>query len=175
MVQLYSLMWILAVFFAVLGFMRGWHRDIIATAGILVGMFVLFQFDFLIRGILLRAFPRNQAFFLQTAIFLVIVFYAYQNRSIEIDVRNRNNVQSNFIGAIIGFINGYLIGGTLWYFLDINEYPLDPYIVAPSATSPSANSLGSIPLIILSGGMSGGGELLMVFVLVLFLIVVIIL
>jgi uncharacterized membrane protein required for colicin V production len=45
MVQLYSLMWILAVFFAVLGFLRGWNREVIGTAGMVLGMFALFQVD----------------------------------------------------------------------------------------------------------------------------------
>lgn len=175
MIQLYSLMWVLAVFFAIIGFMRGWNRDLIATAGILIGMFVLFQFDFLIRGIFLRSFPREQAFFLQVLIFITIVFFAYQNRTFAVDRRSKDNIQSSILGSLVGFLNGYLIGGTLWYFLDINEYPFAPYIVSPAPNSPSARLLDSMPLVILSGGVSGSGELLVVGVVILFLVVLIVL
>lgn len=176
MIQFYSLMWILAIFFAVIGFMRGWNRDLIATAGILLGMFVLFQFDFLIRGVFLRSFPREQAFFLQVAIFLTVVFFAYQNRTFSARRgRDNDNIQAGILGSLVGFLNGYLIGGTLWYFFDINEYPFAPYVVAPAPNSPSANLLDAMPLVIFSGGAGGSGELLVVAVVVLFLVMLIVL
>jgi len=176
LVQLYSLMWILAIFFGVAGYMRGWNREVVALAGTALGMFVLFQFDALIRGTLLLSFTRNQAFFLQVSTFLIIVFVAYRNRSIMPQRRQgESRLQTGILGAIVGLVNGYLIGGTLWYFLDINEYPLAPYVLAPAPTSPSAQSLGSIPLVILSGGVGGAGDLLIVGIVVLFLIVLMVL
>jgi hypothetical protein len=170
MIQLYSLMWILAVFFAVLGFLRGWNRELIGTAGIVLGMFALFQFDALLRGILLLSFPPEQAFLIQLAIFFVIVFFAYQNRTF-VTARRQDNLQESILGSVVGFFNGYLIGGAVWYFMDINEYPLAPYILAPAANSPSANHLGSIPIVIFSGGIGGSGDLLIGLVVVLVLVV----
>ena len=81
MVQLSSMMWILAVFFAILGSMRGWNREIVALAGILLSMFALFQFDAVIRGAILMSLSYTQTFLIQTAIFLMVVFFAYQNKS----------------------------------------------------------------------------------------------
>lgn len=177
MVQLYSLMWIIAVFFAVIGFLRGWNRGVVASAGIFMGMFALFQFDPFIRAILrLFAFPQSQVFLIQSALFLIIVYFSYQNSAFITDDRNsRVNLQDSILGVVVGFLNGYLIGGTLWYFLDINEYPLDPYIVAPAPNSPSATLMNSIPLVLLSGGPAGSGEFLLVAVIILLLIVFIVL
>ncbi|MFW5708719.1 MAG: hypothetical protein ACOCX5_00730 [Chloroflexota bacterium] len=174
MIQLYSLMWILAAFGACLGFIRGWNREIIGTAGIILGSFALFQFDALIRGTLLLTFPREQAFFIQLAVFLIIVFFAYQNRMFEPDRRDENSIQSGILGGLVGFANGYLIGGAIWYFMDINEYPFAPAVLAPASGSPSAESINAIPLVILSGGAGGSGDLLLVGVIVLFLIVLIV-
>jgi len=175
MIQLYSLMWILGVFFGMLGFLRGWNREVIGLAGILLGMFTLFQFDALIRGTLLLGLPRSQAFVIQIGIFLLIVFFAYQNRAFVPDEDEKPNTQESILGAIVGFINGYVIGGALWYFLDINEYPFSPYIMAPPVGSPSADRLSSIPLVILSGGVGGSGDLLLIAVVVLFLLVIVVL
>ncbi len=55
MIQFVSLLWILALFWAVFGFLRGWYREIIVTAGIIVAMFILVQADFLLRGFFSRA------------------------------------------------------------------------------------------------------------------------
>lgn len=177
MVQLYSLMWIIATFFAVIGFLRGWNRGIITTAGIFMGMFALFQFDPFFRAVLqLFAFPSSQAFIIQVAIFLIIVYFAYQNTSILGDEGERaDNLQDSILGIVIGFLNGYLIGGTLWYLMDIHEYPLNPFIIAPAPNSPSANLLNAMPLVLLSGGPSGSGEFLLVAVVVLLLIAFIVL
>jgi uncharacterized membrane protein required for colicin V production len=176
MVQLYSLMWILALFFAIVGFQRGWNRELIATSGIILGFFALFQFDSFVRGTLLLAFPPEQAFFIQAALFVAIVFFSYQNRVFIAEPKpGRLNFQTGLLGALVGFINGYLIGGTIWYFLDINQYPFAPYVLAPASTSPSASQLGSMPLVVLGGGIGGTGDLLAVAVILLFLMVLIVL
>lgn len=174
MIQFYSLMWVLAVFFAVIGFLRGWNRELVAMAGILAGAFVLFQFDPFFRGTLLLAFPREQAFIIQIAIFLVVVFFAYQN-TIGLDDAPDVNLQTGILGAVVGFFNGYLIGGTLWYFVDINEYPLGPQIIAPGPNSPSAGALNSMPLVIASGGVGGSGDFLLIAVVLLILVAIIVL
>jgi hypothetical protein len=170
MIELYSLMWVIAVFAGVIGYLRGWNREIVVTAGAVLAMFVLFQFDSLLRGTLLASAPREQTFFIQAGIFLLIVYAAYQNKTFN--ARARTGAISGLLGILVGFFNGYLIGGTLWYFLDINEYPLDPLILAPSLNSPSAQALPTIPLVVLSGGTAGTGDFLAIIVIGLLLLVV---
>ena len=79
-------------------------------------------------------------------------------------------MQSSVLGAIMGFINGYLIWGSVWYFMH-PDYPLSPYISAPLPGSASARLVDSLPLAILS---SGDGNLLAGAVIVLFVIVLIV-
>lgn len=176
MIQLSALLWVMAIFFAIIGFLRGWSKEIIATAGIILGLFALFQFDTLIRGTLLVNVPRDQVFFVQSGLFIAIVYFAYQSRAIyPEDRRNqgRDSVQESILGGFLGFLNGYLIWGSIWYFMDINEYPLAPHIIAPAPGSPSDQARGLLPLVILGGGVNGSGDLLAVAVIVLFVIVLI--
>lgn len=174
MIQLSAMLWVMAIFFAIIGFLRGWTREIIGTSGIILGLFALFQFDPLLRGTLLAGVPRDQVFLVQAAIFIVVVYFAYQNRALgDDDNRGRDNVQEGILGGLIGFLNGYLIWGSLWYFMDLNEYPLDPQIIAPAPGSPSDQARNLLPLVILGGGENGTGDLLAVAVIVLFLIVLI--
>jgi hypothetical protein len=174
MIQLYSLMWILAAYCGVLGFLRGWNREVIATAGIALSMFILFQLDPLLRGTALLFLERDQAALLQIVIFLIIVFMAYRNRSLARDPRRSNRddrITAGILGGILGVVNGYLIGGALWYFIDINEYPFYPMVMMPTAGSPSAEAIQAIPLVIMSGGASGTGDALILVVVVLFVLV----
>lgn len=175
MVQLYSLLWILAAFFAVTGLIRGWNKEVIGTAGIMLGMYGLFQFDSLLRGTILLRFPMDQTFFIQAAIFIVIVFFAYQNRTFIGSNDPDGSIQNAMLGGLVGAFNGYLIGGTLWYLMDINEYPFDPYILAPAPNSPSAAQIDILPMVFLGGGVAGTAELLPLAVIALFVLVLIVL
>ena len=99
-----------------------------------------------------------------------MVFFSYQTRALGGSRGDgRSNLQESMLGALVGGINGYLIWGSLWYFMDINNYPLAPAVIAPSPGSPSDQALQLLPLVLLGGGVNGNGDLLAVAVIVLFL------
>ena len=81
MIELYSMTWITAIFFAVIGMIRGWSKELVSLAGIILAMFALFQFDSLLRGVFLASVPHDQAFFVQIGLFAVVVYFAYQTRA----------------------------------------------------------------------------------------------
>jgi uncharacterized membrane protein required for colicin V production len=190
MVQLTAVLWVGAMFFAFVGYSRGVSKELISMAGIILGLFALHQFDSLVRGIILANLPPDQRFYGQTIFFLVIVFFAYQTRALigseatqarrGTGAEGRDNLQSSVLGGIVGFVNGYLIMGSLWYFLDINRfpqtnlYPLNPYVVAPLPGSAGAAAVSNLPLYLLAGGPGGSGDLLALAVIVLFLIVLVV-
>ncbi len=176
MIQLSAVLLTMAIFFGIIGYLRGWNKELISLAGIILGLFALFQFDNLLRGVLLAGVSRDQVFLVQAAIFLVVVFFAYQTRGMGAGrgPDGRDRLQSSILGGLVGFINGYLIWGSLWYFMDINAYPLAPAVIAPAPGSPSDQARSLLPLVVLGGGVTGTGDLLAIAVIVLFLIVLIV-
>lgn len=173
MIQFSTVMWFFAFFFAVIGFLRGWNKELVAAAGISLMMFALFQFDSMLRSIFFAA-PTSQIFLIQVVIFGVVVAWVYQSAAISgVEERQEDDYQSGILGALIGFANGYLIGGTLWYFADINEYPISQFLTAPSPSSISSDALSWIPLVIVGGGASGTGDLLAFAVLILIFLVLV--
>ncbi len=178
MVSLFGMLWVCAIFFGVVGLMRGLRREVVALGGIVLATFGLYQLDVLLRGTFLASAPRDQAFFVQAGLFTVMVYFAYQTRSFGGDDRDgpRNNrFQDAVLGGVVGAINGYLIWGAIWYFLDINDYPLSGLIAAPAPGSISAINLNAIPLVALGGLAGGSGEALTIVVILLFLAVLFIL
>jgi hypothetical protein len=174
MIEIYSMIWIVAIFFAVIGMIRGWSRELVSLAGIILAMFALFQFDSLLRGVILASVPSDQAFFVQIGLFIVILYFAYQTRSPggrgDRGPR-RSRFQDAILGGMLGALNGYLIWGAVWYFLDINGYPLSNLIIAPAPGGISDRNIGTIPLVLLGGAAGGSTELLTIIVIVLFLFV----
>lgn len=175
MIQLYSLMWVFALFFAFLGYLRGWNQELVSTGGILFALFAILQLDGYMRGLLFFSLPRDQLFLVQALLFLGVVILMYRAREVRGQARRAtNNWGSAMLGGIVGFINGYLVGGSLWYLLDINEYPLTQFVIAPALNSPSGQNINWIPLVLIGGGASGTGDILAVAVIaMLFFIVVV--
>lgn len=183
MMQLATFMWFLGACFAVVGFLRswdekrGWNEELFATAGIVLTTFAFFQIDGFLRGTLFLLMSASQIFYVQFFAFVAAVIWIYNYTEHHSPInRSRGNTkqhdyQSGFLGSLVGFANGYLIGGSIWYFLDINEYPLDRFVFAPAANSPSAQAIETIPLVFLGGGVNGTGDVLAVGVLVMIFVV----
>jgi hypothetical protein len=205
MIELTLLVYFLSGFFAYIGFTRGWTQEVIALSGIILGLFAVYQFDPLTFNSLGRAdegsleffgnLPSDQKFYLQTVFFLLIVMAAYQTRVIfgrgeeaaEQQSRSRRRrgrrrreplepLQSRVLGGIVGFINGYLVSGTIWWFLEVNvvngDYPLAPFIISPPPGSASATAVSNLPLTVLTQG-NQTGDLLSIMVVVVFVIVLV--
>jgi len=180
MLELVALMWVFVACFAVVGAQRGWTKEIIAMAGITLGLFALHQFDAALRQQLLAPFAAGQKFIFQVGIFLLIAFFAYQTRAlIGSEAREatggegRDPAQSKVLGGIVGAANGYLVSGSIWYFMHINDYPLSPYLEAPADGSLSSHSIANLPLYVLAGGPGSSGDLLSLMVIVLFVVVLV--
>lgn len=189
MIELSLLIWVTAAIFAYIGWLRGWTKEIISLAGITLGLFALNEFDTLIRQTLFGELPVEQVFAIQATIFLVIVFFAYQTNALAARAEQReqrDELQTRALGGLVGFANGYLVAGTLWYFLDIANYPLSPYVVQPEVGSTSATTVSNLPLYLLTGNTraldaagnilieTGPNDLLSLMVVVLFVVVLVI-
>lgn len=171
MIQLVSLLWVFAIFGAVIGFLRGWYRELVVTAGVVLSIFVLLQFDTLLRGLLLVSLSRDQVFILQSLLFAGLTMWSYRVR-FGVRDRAREGLQAGILGAVAGGLNGYLIGSALWYFLDVNEYPFSTIISAPPLNSASAAAVETLPMVVLSGGVTGGGEFLVLIAFALFVLII---
>ena len=175
MIQLSTFLWIMIGLFAVVGFLRGWTKEIVATAGIILALFALWQFQAILLEQLTQSASQDQKFYFYTVPFILITFFAYQTPGTAARLsegrmwsNRREGLQERLLGLVIGAVNGYLIVGTIWYFLDATAYPFPPYIIAPTPGSASAGMVGSLPLIFLVQN-----NLLTILVIVLFLFVII--
>jgi uncharacterized membrane protein required for colicin V production len=175
MMQLSTFLWSLIGIFAVIGFLRGWTKEVVATAGIILALFTSWQFSSILIQPLTQGASPEQVFYLYTGLLLIITFFAYQTPGTAARLsegrmwaNRREGLQERLLGTVIGAVNGYLVFGSIWYYLDVTQYPFPPYIFAPTPGSASAAMVGSLPLIFLVQG-----NLLTILVIVLFLFVII--
>jgi hypothetical protein len=75
-------------------------------------------------------------FWLRSALVIGLIFFGYQTPNIPRLAQSnrfiREHFQDTLLGLFLGGVNGYLIVGSIWYFLHDAGYPF-PYITAPSA------------------------------------------
>lgn len=172
MIQLSSFLWLMIGMFAIVGYMRGWTKELVATAGIILALFALRQFESILVDPLTNG-EQEPKFLLQATILILIAFFAYQTPP-ERFIRRRGNaregIQEGILGALLGALNGYFLVGSLWWYMDNLEYPLSPYITPVAPGSASADMVDALPLSWLLGG---DGSLLSLLMVGLFIFVIV--
>lgn len=173
MVQLATVFWISIITFAAIGYLRGFDKELIAMSGIVLAIFILVQFNDFFETITAGSGNPNRTLFQwQALVILLVTFFAYQTpperfNNLRRGKVNRDALQTRMLGTLTGGFNGYLVFGSLWYYMDEKGYPLSS-VTPPLDGSASEGLLGSLPLAWLLQG-----NLLTLFVIGLFLFILI--
>lgn len=126
---------LMLVLFAIIGGMRGWVKELLVTFSVFLGYFI----EYIIRYVLPRLdlfadVPFAQAaaepgagiegnvswFYIRTLLLVVIVGFGYATTTISAKLggqARKEKFQDTLLGVFLGLINGYLIVGSLWGFL----------------------------------------------------------
>ncbi len=183
MVSLQFVFWFMVIFFALIGYMRGWQREVIALSGLIASLAALIQFGdaltrlvgALVGGDAIATDPlalRRQQFWIQAIWHSTIAFFSYQvvariaNQASggRLGERLRGDLEKRILGAVIGAVNGYLVIGGLWGFLEYQltnagyvrlppgePYPFDPsIIIRPDAAAAAVALTEYLPMALFS-------------------------
>ena len=182
MIELAAVFWIFVMLFGIIGLMRGWTKEILVTASIILALFILeelgnYVFDVMVPGDMAQIAadpdaPLRRLVMLRAAILLLVTFFGYQGPLVvhfatRRTLRPGETLQESLLGLMIGGVNGYLVVGTLWYWLQIHNYPFS-WVTAPGVEALSFQYLRFLPLQWMSQG-----PLLTVLVVIFFLFVLI--
>jgi hypothetical protein len=135
MMRLEFVLVLFCVLFATIGTQRGWAKELLVTFSSIVALFVLEIFSRyipFIRDLLNQ--PSEGAFFLKTAIMLGLVFAGYQTPNISripAAKLRREKLSDALLGLVIGFLNGFIVIGSIWYFMRVADYPFREVITPP--------------------------------------------
>lgn len=149
MISIQLAFYMLVIFFALIGSLRGWQREVLACTGLIGAIAALNQFGYAFVSTFVNATPMlwgtdpnaaEQAMITVQAIFLcTIAFFAYQVVARLADVATggrlgdkvRHGFQKRFMGSLLGALNGYLLVGGLWSFLEYVMVPTGGYELRP--------------------------------------------
>ena len=178
MISLGTVFWLMVFFFSLIGVLRGWTKEVVATSGLVLSLFAINQFGFVIITFLSEAPPsdiyanpiRQQQFYWLGTLHLAIAFFSYQGpaiagRSVVERLRVRDSFQDKLLGGIVGALNGYLIIGAIWSLLEYvrdaagwvrlpagMNYPFEGgFLIRPPVNLQLDGLIGTLPLPLLSG------------------------
>ncbi|OGN88503.1 MAG: hypothetical protein A2Y88_00785 [Chloroflexi bacterium RBG_13_48_10] len=140
MVYLNFIFFCFVVIFAVIGAMRGWAKEMMVTASAVLALFILTVLETYVKGLEQSfASPGSSAqFYLRVAIILLLTFFGYQTPNLPKvggERFARERLQDSLLGIFLGALNGYLIIGSIWYFLSEANYQTISYIIPPDPNS----------------------------------------
>lgn len=140
MISLNVMLMIFILLFAIIGAMRGWAKELLVTFAVILALFtmnVLETFVPFFKEIIQSSSPRS-VFWIRTAIITGLVFFGYQTPKLQRLAESgrfvRHFLQDALLGGFLGAVNGYLVFGTLWYYLHNANYPF-AFMLAPDPTT----------------------------------------
>ena len=149
MIGMNVLLGVFIVLFAVIGYVRGGTKEALVTASMILAMYIIVIFEKYIPFIQDMAAQGNGSL-LTFRLFVLglLLFFGYQTPShpkAAAGNRFEKEGQSELIlGIIFGAINGYLIFGSLWFYLNNNGHPF-PIIANPTGTDAASIARQFIP------------------------------
>jgi len=137
-VSLIVIFWMYVVLFAIIGGMRGWAKELLVTFSVILALTfttLLSSYVPFVRDVLSKDSPAV-FFWLRSIILALLVFFGYQTPNIPRFAAKvtREKLQDIILGVVIGALNGYLIVGTIWFYMADAQYPF-PGIVSPPPDS----------------------------------------
>src|SRR5512136_2816672 len=127
MVSLTVLFGMLVALFAVIGAMRGWAKELLVSAALMLGLFlnaILENYVTAYRTAMMVQ-PALTQFMLRGGLLVLLAFFGYQTphiRALQPKLA-RERMEEILLGLVLGALNGYLLIGSLFFYLDQTGYP----------------------------------------------------
>jgi len=134
MMSIVYIFWMYVILFAIVGGMCGWAKELLVAFSVILAL----ALNHVIRRYIpvAAALPESDVtlFWVRTIVLLVLVFFGYQtvitiSRLAARAARER--LQDTLFGVILGAFNGYLIAGTILYYMHVADYPFQNVITKP--------------------------------------------
>ena len=136
MISLTFTFWMFVILFGLIGMMRGWAKELLVVFSVILALAV----NILLTRYMpmINTMPNDDPalFWIRTVITIVLVFFGYQTVALSHFSGKvaREKLQDSILGFVFGMINGYLVVGSIWFYLDQAGYPFD-YIQAPDSAT----------------------------------------
>lgn len=154
MMPLSSVLWGFVTIFGLMGALRGWAKEILVSFSIVVALAMRLIFSTyvpFVKDILNR--PPVEQFYIYTALIIFMAIAGYAGPAVSARLAGkaaREKLQDVLLGFVVGGFNGYMIMGTIWYFLHNANYGMWDIQAPLAGTTSYLMATQYLPLVWLS-------------------------
>lgn len=136
---------VMMLLFTLIGFARGFLRELGVTAIIIWVLFVLSLLGPLVERALGTAVNSNSTILALCIVYLLLITIAaiisYQGETLAYAGTPARGITGLMLGLTMGLVNGYLIAGSLWHYMARFNYPIKWLGFTVEGLSPVAKAL----------------------------------
>jgi len=121
--------------FGVIGAMRGWAKELLVAFSVILALALNHVMRKYIPLANSMAETDPALFWVRTIVLLVLVYFGYQTVVSIPHLASRaarERLQDTLFGGFLGGLNGYLIAGTVLYYINVADYPFQNVISKPT-------------------------------------------
>ncbi len=135
MISLTVLFGLLVIIFGTIGAMRGWAKELLVTSAIVLGLFlnsILASYIQPYQTLMVTA-PPGTILSMQAGVLLLLAFFGYQTPKIQALQPKlvRERFEEILLGGFMGLLNGFLLVGSIWFYLHQTGYATTDLVIAP--------------------------------------------
>ncbi|HSO27048.1 MAG TPA: hypothetical protein VLS48_03195 [Anaerolineales bacterium] len=128
MISMAVFFWMYVSLFAVVGALRGWAKELLVTFSVILALFLITVLESWVPVVrdTIVATGGTTLFWMRTVIMLALAFFGYQTpniRAFQAGSAGRERLQDSLLGFILGGLNGYLLIGSIWFYMAAANYP----------------------------------------------------
>jgi len=127
MIPMHTVFLLMVVIFGLIGSLRGWAKEIIVAFSVVLALFIEQVLTGMVPPIrdLWNAMQPLSRFWVRLIVFSIIVLFGYASPTLAQRIGAkvaRERLQDILLGFFIGLLNGILIVGTIWFYVDEAYY-----------------------------------------------------
>ncbi|MEE9216334.1 MAG: hypothetical protein V3U32_02765 [Anaerolineales bacterium] len=135
MISLTVLFGLFVILFGVIGAMRGWAKELLVTSAVVLGLFLNSILATYIQPYqtLMATAALGTVFAAQAGVILLLAFFGYQTPKLQALQPKliRERFEEILLGGFMGLLNGFLIVGSIWFYLHQTGYATTDLVIAP--------------------------------------------
>jgi len=134
MMSLVYVFWMYVILFGAIGMLRGWAKELLVAFSVIVALTLNHVMRKYVPVVQQLEAESTSLFWVLALVLMALVFFGYQTVAIIPHLQSkatRERLQDALFGLIVGGVNGYLIAGTLLFYLAQSLYQALPNIVLP--------------------------------------------
>ncbi len=135
MMSIVYVFWMYVLLFAVIGWMRGWAKELLVSFSVILSLalnHVIRKYVPIAQNL---AETDSSLFWVRTIILVVLVYFGYQTVISIPHLASRartERLQDTLFGAFLGALNGYLVAGSILFYVHIADYSFQNVISKPT-------------------------------------------